>query len=116
MHKLKQQLHEHLHPSGNPDSGHPTLRILPLGDSITFGIESPDGNGYRQHLQNQLRRHRKINAVFTGSERNGTMPNNHMAGWSAKTIHEVGELMGTSLEQGADVVLLHLGTNDWYVQ
>lgn len=30
------------------------LRVLPLGDSITFGFQSTDGNGYREALHNDL--------------------------------------------------------------
>ena len=30
------------------------LRILPLGDSITWGFRSSDGNGYRAHLRSSL--------------------------------------------------------------
>lgn len=30
------------------------LRILPLGDSITFGAKSSDGNGYRLDLREKL--------------------------------------------------------------
>lgn len=30
------------------------LRILPVGDSITFGKGSTDGNGYRLDLRNEL--------------------------------------------------------------
>lgn len=31
------------------------LRIMPLGASITQGINSGDGNGYRKHIRDQLR-------------------------------------------------------------
>jgi hypothetical protein len=31
------------------------LRIMPLGASITQGIASTDGNGYRKHIRDQLR-------------------------------------------------------------
>jgi hypothetical protein len=31
------------------------LRVLPLGASITFGIGSKDGNGYRKDVRDQLR-------------------------------------------------------------
>ncbi|BAE55197.1 unnamed protein product [Aspergillus oryzae RIB40] len=32
-----------------------TLRIMPLGASITYGYQSTDGNGYRRWLHQQLR-------------------------------------------------------------
>jgi hypothetical protein len=33
----------------------PSLQILPLGASITWGLKSPSDNGYRKHLRDQLR-------------------------------------------------------------
>lgn len=32
-----------------------TLRVMPLGASITYGYQSTDGNGYRRWLRQQLR-------------------------------------------------------------
>lgn len=48
------------------------LRIMPLGASITEGVRSTDGNGYRKWLRQQLRwKGWKVNMV--GSKRNGNM-------------------------------------------
>ena len=113
MDKLKRRMQDFLGQETDHDPNSPTLRILPLGDSITFGLESPDGNGYRKRLRSLLERERKVNVEYKGTEHSGDMPNNCHAGWNAKTIQEVGEVMGPSLEQGADVILLHAGTNDW---
>jgi len=51
------------------------LRILPLGASITQGIGSTDGNGYRKHLRDYLRfQGWKVNMV--GTKHEGTMADN----------------------------------------
>ena len=48
------------------------LRIMPLGASITYGLVSSDGNGYRKALRDQLRFDGwKVNMV--GSLFGGTM-------------------------------------------
>ena len=55
------------------------LRILPLGDSITFGFGDPDGNGYRLPLLNDLSGSK---VLFVGDQASGTMSNNENAGMS----------------------------------
>lgn len=48
------------------------LRIMPLGASITEGVRSSDGNGYRRAIRDQLRfKGWKVNMV--GSKQNGQM-------------------------------------------
>ncbi|KAK3617285.1 hypothetical protein LTR56_025386, partial [Elasticomyces elasticus] len=50
-----------------------TLRMLPLGDSITWGYLSSDGNGYRLDLENLL----DGNPVeYIGSQQSGNMADN----------------------------------------
>jgi hypothetical protein len=57
------------------DSAGLELRILPLGASITWGLRSTDGNGYRKALRDQLRwKGFEVNMV--GSRANGTMVDN----------------------------------------
>ena len=55
------------------------LRILPLGDSITDGFASSDGNGYRIGLQEDLSGSK---VLYVGDKRAGTMANNDNAGTS----------------------------------
>jgi hypothetical protein len=51
------------------------LRIMPLGASITEGVESSDQNGYRKLLRQQLRwKGWKVNMV--GTKNDGTMSDN----------------------------------------
>lgn len=48
------------------------IRAMPLGASITQGVASTDGNGYRKYFRDQLRFNGwKVNMV--GSKQDGTM-------------------------------------------
>lgn len=48
------------------------LRVMPLGASITEGVKSTDGNGYRKWLRSQLR-WKGWNVNMVGSKQNGNM-------------------------------------------
>lgn len=55
------------------------LRIMPLGASITHGVGSSDGNGYRNALRTKLvSQGNLVNMV--GSNPNGTMKDNENEG------------------------------------
>lgn len=91
------------------------LRIMPLGDSITEGWLSSDGNGYRLDLRNLLVASGSTNIDFIGSNSNGNNnPDNQHEGFGGYTINQI----FTSLKadhyifQNPNVVLLHAGTND----
>lgn len=50
------------------------LRILPLGASLTWGLLSPSGNGYRKPLRDQLRfKGWEVNMVGSKSNATSTM-------------------------------------------
>ncbi|KAJ0325561.1 hypothetical protein COL5a_007372 [Colletotrichum fioriniae] len=103
------------------------LRILPVGDSITVGYLSSDGNGYRLKLDEDLSANE---VVFAGTVSGGNMsdgyyvsqqnrshfhdPNSHklQAAWSGKTIKYIADNVGPSLVQRPNIILLHAGTND----
>ncbi|KAF1807844.1 SGNH hydrolase [Eremomyces bilateralis CBS 781.70] len=85
------------------------LRILCVGDSITVGAASGDGNGYRLQLRNNLS---NDNVVFAGTEFSGGMADGYFAAWTGKTIQYVTDHVKPSLEQRPNIILLHLGTND----
>ena len=100
-----------------PKNGQP-CRVLPLGDSLTWGI-GYDG-GYRVALFERARRAGK-HLTFTGAMHNGPFvesgvhfPRNHEghSGW------KIAEIMSTvptpALNTMPDIVLLHAGTNDIY--
>jgi lysophospholipase L1-like esterase len=93
---------------------HP-VRILPLGDSLTWGKGSTDHTGYRAHL------HRALTAAgldvdFVGSQHNGTGRDTDHEGHPGWRIDQIGARLGPWLRAtDPDVVLLDIGTND-YVQ
>lgn len=51
------------------------LRILPLGASITQGVDSSTGNGYRKPLRDKLRSQGWL-VNMVGSKRDGSMVDN----------------------------------------
>jgi len=85
------------------------LRILPLGDSITYGVGSSDGNGYRLALQNMLSGN---NVEYVGSQHSGSMTNNSNEGHSGAVIDQIAQFAYLSLKQLPNVILLMAGTND----
>jgi len=100
------------------------LRIMPLGDSITYGMHSYDEfltqeslvGGYRQFLWRMLKDSNKT-VDFVGSEQAGTAitpaidPDNEgHPGWRMGDIANIA--YGKMEEFQPDIVLLHIGTND----
>ncbi|KAI9695866.1 MAG: hypothetical protein M1836_005983 [Candelina mexicana] len=94
-----------------------TLKILPLGDSITNGYQSSDGNGYRKDLLDAITLYGGAKATFIGSLKSGKMQNNENEGHDSAKIDAIAGAAKTFLkqtpnEQKPNVVLLHAGTND----
>ncbi|KAF2810068.1 SGNH hydrolase [Mytilinidion resinicola] len=86
------------------------LRILPLGDSITFGWNSTAGtDGYRLGLSEDLQGSKFL---FVGTQRSGSMADNYNQGFPGYTISQIGGAAGPGLDMKPNVVLLHAGTND----
>lgn len=106
-----------------PSDGEP-CKILPLGDSITFGMG--DGmsflnpGGYRSELF-ELALADNHNITFVGSQQNGpdqvngmSFPGNH-EGYSGWTIDQIAGLVPMpAFDDDPDIVLLMAGTNDMY--
>jgi lysophospholipase L1-like esterase len=100
-------------PATSPAAGdRRPLRIMPLGDSITFGSGSSTRSSYRVGL------HRRLSAAglsvdFVGSVRSGAgadVDNEGHPGWRiAEIAARADEWLAASRP---DVVLLHIGTND----
>ena len=90
-----------------------TVKIMPLGDSITFGLGPiPGDEGYRKNLYLSLENF-GLNVNFVGSESNGTgFDNNHEGhiGWTADEIRD--NVFDWLSANPADYILLHIGTND----
>lgn len=84
---------------------------MPLGDSITFGEGSTDGNGYRLALSTLLMEHGN-NLKYIGSVQSGAMANNDHEGHGGFQIAAVGLTGKPDYPQRPNVVLLMAGTND----
>jgi len=89
-----------------------TLRLMPIGDSITAGYRSSTGNGYRGPLYPEL-----INQGdaldFVGSQRSGVMFDPDNEGYYGDRIDQIAGLINGELAlYQPNVVLLHIGTND----
>ncbi|MEE4543109.1 ricin-type beta-trefoil lectin domain protein [Streptomyces sp. V4-01] len=89
-----------------------TLRVMPLGDSITWGVGSPSGNSYRGFLWNQLAAEGHA-LDFVGSGRNGPMSDPDNEGHSGWRIDQIAGIADSVLAQyRPNVVTLEIGTND----
>ena len=102
-------------PTWAQDGADTTLRIMPLGDSITRGNSSR--NSYRRPLS-QLLIDSELDFDFVGS-RNTAVPDpdfdlDHQghSGWTADDFLQNNRIRNWSLTYLPDLVLLHLGTND----
>jgi len=93
------------------------IRIMPLGNSITRGVGSTDLNGYRKPLYQALMA-AGYNFDFVGSQTDGNFPDpDHEGhgGWHADTTGTndiLGQVYNWLTANPADIVLLHIGTND----
>jgi lysophospholipase L1-like esterase len=104
-------------------SSHPTVKasqhstsvvIMPLGDSITFGVGSPSRSSYRLALWQRLTE-AGINLSFVGSMHSGSklLPDPENEGHSGWRIRQISEHIVNWLQAARpDYVLLHIGTND----
>ena len=105
-----------------PGDGNTPLRIMPLGDSITSGMEEfgeldqENIGGYRRFLWQRLKDAGK-SVDFVGSERTGESispsidPDNEgHPGWRMSDINAI--TYSTMMQHLPDIVLLHIGTND----
>ncbi|MEV8527298.1 MULTISPECIES: ricin-type beta-trefoil lectin domain protein [unclassified Streptomyces] len=88
------------------------LRLMPLGDSITWGVGSPSGNSYRGFLWNRLTSEGH-GLDFVGSGRNGTMSDPDNEGHSGWHIDQIAGIADSVLARyRPNVITLEIGTND----
>lgn len=83
------------------------VRIMGLGDSITYGLRSTDGSGYRGPLDKLYARpHAWVGSLVdpTGRRHEGH------GGWTADQLAEQAKLWTAAARP--DIVLLEAGTND----
>ena len=86
------------------------LRILPLGDSITRGEGSSDGNGYRLALYDLLQLENDLD--YIGRLTTGTMVDNHHEGYGGYPLGAIEALVTSQYPEQPNLVLLMAGTND----
>ncbi len=90
-----------------------TIRIMPLGNSITKGVTgSTDNAGYRNDLASLLDG-AGIAYNFVGSDQNGSGFDNEHEGhngyWADETLAEIDDFLN---DNPPDMILFHIGTND----
>lgn len=99
--------------SATPPAPLPVLKLMPLGDSITLGVNTPAG--YRTTLWQQLVQTDGQSIDFVGSQRDGAddLGDQDHEGHSGWRIDEVRDQVDGWLSTAQpDIVLLHIGTND----
>ncbi|MEV7406059.1 ricin-type beta-trefoil lectin domain protein [Streptomyces sp. NPDC091267] len=88
------------------------LRVMPLGDSITDGVGSSTGNGYRGPLWDELSA-KGHSLDFVGTSRAGSMSDPDNEGHSGWRIDQIAAIADGSLSRyRPNVVTLMIGTND----
>jgi lysophospholipase L1-like esterase len=89
------------------------LRLMPLGDSITYGVGSTSHGGYRIALGSRLAR-AGLRVDFVGSRHAGPRgrddDNEGHSGWTIGDLSR--SVDGWLARYRPDIVLLHIGTND----
>jgi lysophospholipase L1-like esterase len=88
------------------------LKIMPLGDSITWGVGSMTHSSYRDDLSRRLAG-AGLDVDFVGSQKSGAGlddDNEGHPGWTIAGISQ--QLDGWLATYTPDVILLHIGTND----
>ncbi len=90
------------------------VKIMPLGDSITWGTPDPSYGGYR-HLLGTLLTNDGYSFEFVGSRQSGNIPspnNEGHPGWTIAHIKKGIDSNGWLEAYQPDIILLHIGTND----
>ncbi|MFD3547886.1 FG-GAP-like repeat-containing protein [Streptomyces sp. NPDC058655] len=99
--------------SAAPLPAPPVVRIMPLGDSITAGVGSTNGAGYRSHLWELMGGQSRYAPDFVGSGSFGSVADPDNEGHSGWTVDQVrSEIDRWQTAADPDIVLLHLGIND----
>lgn len=85
---------------------------MPLGGSVTYGVGSSDGNGYREALLDVLLSN-GYRVSFVGSRRSGTMNNNDNEGWRGYRLDQIETKARRSVATSLpNVFTINAGSND----
>ncbi len=95
------------------------IRILPLGDSLTYGVGSSSCDnggcaGYRLPLYQSLKDD-GVNFTLVGTESTGpdSLPEKNHEGHSGWRIDQITAIANSVITQtNPDIILLHIGSND----
>ncbi|WNG26726.1 hypothetical protein F0U62_23950 [Cystobacter fuscus] len=99
--------------SASASAAVPTVRVMPLGDSITWGVGSATTSSYRRPLANLLANQSRYAVSFVGSQASGNLPDLSNEGHSGYTIDQIRAGIDDWMAGARpDVVLLHIGIND----
>ncbi|KAL6808645.1 carbohydrate esterase family 3 protein [Trichoderma sp. SZMC 28015] len=89
-----------------------TMRLMPLGGSITYGVESSDRNGYRKYLQDMLIADGN-HVTMVGSRSAGSMSNNDHEGWRGFRIDQIESKAKNSVQHlMPNLITINAGSND----
>ncbi|MEU7066907.1 SGNH/GDSL hydrolase family protein [Streptomyces sp. NPDC046161] len=86
---------------------------MPLGDSITAGLGSTTGAGYRLPLWNRIAAQSRYRVDYVGSQQAGAVPDPDHEGHRGWQITQIrAEIDGWLATAQPQYVLLHIGIND----
>src|SRR4051794_30404103 len=86
-----------------------STKIMPLGDSITYGVGTPGLDSYRTDLYRRLT-NAGLNVDFVGSQTSGTGTDRNNEGHPGWTITQISANIDRWLDAyEPDVILLHIG-------
>lgn len=89
-----------------------SVRIMPLGDSITVGVGDGGNGGYRGPLWAALA-NAGYDVDFVGSQTGGTIADPQHEGHDGWRADQIRDNIGSWLQLNpAEIILLHIGTND----
>ncbi|KAF5648663.1 acetylxylan esterase [Fusarium sp. NRRL 52700] len=88
------------------------LRLMPLGGSVTYGVGSSDGNGYRKVLQELLLAN-GYEVYMVGSRKAGSMRNNENEGWRGYRLDQIdGKARRSVTTVKPNLFTINAGSND----
>ncbi|KAF4452136.1 hypothetical protein F53441_4973 [Fusarium austroafricanum] len=89
-----------------------SLRLMPLGGSVTYGVGSSDGNGYRKFLYDLLVANGYC-VSMVGSRKSGCMDDNNHEGWRGYRLDQIELKARRSLTiLSPNLFMINAGSND----